>query len=447
MIELALDRSAPTALYVQLADRLSDLIRCGALGPSERLPSSRSISADLGVSRQTAVDALSELVSRGLVTARGRSGFFVASGRQARDRQEWGALLHMDDDRPEGLMVPAKILSSAADALFSDHRAFVASPVAGWESLRRLLVRHSAARGIAAQWSHIFLTSGGRQGLSLALMALKERGVRHLTVPKLCWPGAPLCGEAEGFGISRLPSDDLTELAALGPADALYLNPSFSNPTGQTIELAERKAVLEASRRQGFWILEDDAYGELRYGPDAVPAFRAIASDGDRLVYLSSFSQALCPGLRLGYCLAPKTLHKSFENGLLLRSGPASSPLQLWLEKLIDGGGLERALSCVRVETASRMRTLWENLKRLTRPWSSNRPQGGIYLWLSTPETDGRELAERCFSLGLAIAPGQLFSSDGPVNAVRLSISSLSGPQIAEAVTLIEKASGAVSEN
>lgn len=440
MIEVPLRRGSHSPLYRQLAAHLERMIKSGALTPGERLPGTRSFAQSLGVSRMTVIEAYRDLEERSLVVQRGRSGAFVAGSASLEDRSSevLGHHWSMDGECPSKSLVPAMELSRLAKDAIAGRGSDVLRDVslAGLDDLRHSLVFHSASRGIPGEWRDVVVTSGARHGLAVSFAFLRGIGVTSILMDRLNYPDSWRLAHAEGLKVITFGShEELMSLMEVAVQDtAAYLVPSFANPTGATISLGNRQAILDMSRVRGLWIVEDDAYGELRYGQDSVPAMRAM-DDGGRLIYLGSFSQALFPGMRLGYSMIPEGAMERFLSALSLRGGPASSLVQCVMDRFISSGGLEMALDRVRVEMSFRMKKLSDELTRSSLLWEHNMPQGGIYLWLLTPDLDGQEASRLARLSGVSVSPGADFSVLGePVAAVRLSISDVSLSSIPRAV-------------
>ncbi len=447
MLEIPLKRGGEVPLYRQLARHLERMIRSGALSRGEKLPGSRSLSDSLGVSRMTVIEAYRYLEDRGYVMQKGRSGAYVAGHGSpvAEDPPDPSPGFVMDGERPSLSLIPSQELSRLTREVLTGRGAELLRdcPLAGSEELRRRLVFHSATRGIPGEWQDVVVTSGGRQGISVSFAALRESGVSSVLMDELNYPYAWLLAHAEGLEVIPFRSEDqLLELMSVASSDcAVYLVPSFSNPTGITMSREGREAVLGISHERGLWIVEDDSYGELRYGQESVPALRSM-DDGKSLVYLGSFSQALFPGMRLGYSLVPSRIRDSFLGSLARRGGPVSSLVQSLAEAFIASGGLEMSLERVRQEMALRMRRLSSELDKTTGVgWSHLVPQGGIYLWLRLPGLDGERACVLAMERGVSVAPGRAFSFAGHnLEAVRLSVSEIESSSISSAVARLRMA-------
>jgi DNA-binding transcriptional MocR family regulator len=226
----------------------------------------------------------------------------------------------------------------------------------------------------------------------------------------------------------------------MGPEDVLYLVPSFQNPTGRTISHEGRKAILDVAAERNFWVIEDDAYGELRYGEHSVPALRALET-AEKVIYLGSFSQLLFPGIRQGYALVPGELLKDFQDALLRSAGAVSSLLQRVVAAFLEGGHLEPCLERARSAMSSRMRQLALKLGEALPELVFEVPQGGIYLWVTFPGVSDEKLAETARNSGVEVACGRDFSACSQETfSVRLSVSRTGFPFIAKAVGRLAEA-------
>jgi GntR family transcriptional regulator/MocR family aminotransferase len=447
MLEIPLDPDSRVPLYLQIAEHIERLVESGALAPGARLPSSRELSFTLGVSRMTVSLAYDTLEDRLRIRKRGRSGAFVTGGGTSEPLMpsQGEGQYDMDSGIPSSDLVPVDALASLARKAILERGAssLQMTPPQGIDELRFLLVKHAVSRGIPAQWNNILVTSGGRQGLYIAAAALSTVGVGKMWMEELTYPDAWGIANGAGMTVHALPSGGghLWELpGTLGPCDVLYLVPSFQNPTGRTIPMDVRRKILDESLRRGFFIIEDDAYGELRFGETSVPALAAMEG-AERVLYLGSFSQVLFPGLRIGYSLVPTSLVPHVLAALATHSGPVSTPVQLMTASFIASGGLERALSDVRQSMQARMRSLSEALDRYMPEYRFDVPGGGIYLWLPTNGRRSDEAARAAGNEGVLVSPGRAFHLSGiDPFAVRLSISSVPAVRMGDAVRRLRAA-------
>lgn len=422
MFELALTRG-DRPLYEQIADKVAALVQLGTLQPGTRLPGSRALARRWGVSRHTVLAALEELCARGLLVPREGSGHFVQGSPRVKSASR--PMYDLSSDAPRGALSPCEALAAGAEVLFA--RALQDSPLQGLPEARRALAAHAAGRGITCGPDDVWLNGGGRQGLGALLYALRRQGVKRLWCPALAWEALPEACRADDMALRRY--DSLPD--QLGPADALYVNSTFANPTGETLSDSLRRAWAAESERRGFWIVEDDAYGDLRWRGEAKPALRAW--NADRVAYLASLSQTFNPGLRIGYALVPRGLREGFEMATARRFGPLSSLLQAWVVGFCGGRAEERALKTLRAEGARRMAALCTALGIV----EGEAPEGGPFLWLPLP-CSGRSFADRALAAGVRVSPGEAFG-EGTVKGVRLSIAGHDVPALVRAGRLLKK--------
>ncbi|MBN1332489.1 MAG: PLP-dependent aminotransferase family protein [Synergistales bacterium] len=447
MIEMPLDRGTKTPLYLQISLHLKRMIESGALENGSKLPSTRDLAFNLGVSRTTILQAYDQLDLEGLILQRGRSGAYVCFRKTEKEHpaEHCPDLLDMKTGLPSNDLIPCSVLSRLCREILLEKGEEVLgkSPLHGVPELRRTLVTHAVTRGIPARREEVLLTSGGREGLSLSMAALMETGVKNIWLDELTYPDAFSIARNQSLLLRKLPWDQegmSSILRYLSSEDALYLVPSFQNPTGRTLPQELRQKILENSISRGYWIIEDDAYGELRYGAFSVPAMKAMKGS-DRVIYLGSFSQALFPGLRLGYSLMPLSLWHMAHDLQTKRSGPVSSLVQYLVLEFIQRGYLRDSLDMARATIQSRMEALAEYLNEYLPDCSFQLPAGGIYLWIEIPGLDGDEAERLALARGVEVSSGNDFSWEGnKVQAVRLSVSTLGRSELGLAVKLLSQA-------
>lgn len=423
------------------------MVQNGTLSCGDRLPGSRELALSHGISRSTVVLAYDLLEDDGFIELRGRRGSFVTwrKTRVSTDFCEGGPIWDLASGLPSGDLVPLDSVASIAREALSGKgpEALFDTPPEGLPALREALVRHAARRGIPARRDEAIITSGARHALSVSIDAMALKGVRTLWVEELTYPEIKRMAAASGLNVrtvSMEPSLFVDSLSSIGNGDALYLIPSFHNPTGRTISIDIRRMVLSAASKHGFWVIEDDSYGELRFGEASVPALKSI--DGEnRVLYLGSFSQLLFPGMRIGYVLLPDEIKKDFLSVLERTSGATSSLVQHIVLAFIEDGSLEEALDLARNSMAVRMRRLSRALSEIMPGCLYEPPQGGIYLWLVTPGIEGSRAARMAGEAGVAVVPGNSFACQPEdIEAVRLSVSRTPAGKLREAVEKMNEA-------
>ncbi|MEU0683289.1 PLP-dependent aminotransferase family protein [Streptomyces albogriseolus] len=315
-IDLHLDPSGP-GLRRGLTDALREAVRGGRLAPGTRLPSSRSLAADLGIARNTVADAYADLIAEGWLTARQGSGTRVAP-RAVPERPAAPTPRRTPGRLPYSLMPGTPDLASfpRGEWLRATRRALAAAPhdalgygdPRGRPELREALAGYlSRVRGVRADPGHVVVCSGFSHGLQLLSEVLRARGARTLAVEPYGLDVHWDLVHRAGLKTVPLARDALgTRAQDPGEADAVLLNPAHQFPLGGALRPERRAAVVEWARRTGGLILEDDYDGEFRYDRQPVGALQDL--DPGRVVHLGTASKSLAPGLRLGWMVVPPWL-------------------------------------------------------------------------------------------------------------------------------------------
>ncbi|MFC9222830.1 PLP-dependent aminotransferase family protein [Streptomyces hygroscopicus] len=361
-LHLDLPRGGGTGVRAALIRALRDAVRTGRLAPGTRLPSSRSLAADLGIARNTVADAYGELVAEGWLTARQGSGTRVARRvvppEPAPPRTPpLAASRPAYDLRPGSPDVSAfprsAWLSAARRALTAaPNDAFDYGRPAGRPELRRVLADYLArARGVRAAPERIVICAGFVQGLALLSRVRAKAGHREVAVESygldIHW------NVLRGAGLRTVPlpvdrqGARTAELDRLPETRTVLLTPAHQFPTGVPLVADRRAAVVDWASRVGGLVLEDDYDGEFRYDRQPVGALQGL--DPEHVVYLGTASKSLAPALRLAWMVVPDHL----MDDLLAVKGTGewqSGALdQLTLAEFIDSGAYDRHVRGMRM--------------------------------------------------------------------------------------------------
>ncbi len=374
LLSIKLDHASSRPLGTQLCVALRELILAGGLRAGDRLPATRTMARDLGVSRTTIIEAFARLLAEGLVESRTGAGTYVARALQAHRPAPGPAPSRTDGPRPPHL---SRLMTRSAegflDRLPHEARAFTtampafdAFPMALWSRhvakhwrahrdvvmgygdtqgympLRRAIAAHLRAnRAIACEAEEIFIVNGAQHGFQLIASILLDPGDKvWFENPGAI--GARNCLVAAGADLVSVPVDGEGLVVDQGLARApwfrlAFVTPSHQQPTGCTMSLPRRLALLQAAERADAWIVEDDYDGEFRYHGLPPPTLKSTDRSG-RVIYVGTFSKTLFPALRLGYVLVPRTLVEAFDR--IMRSfvtGVPSNP-QAVVADFIDEG-------------------------------------------------------------------------------------------------------------
>ncbi|CAM5415509.1 PLP-dependent aminotransferase family protein [Streptomyces violaceorubidus] len=355
-VDLHLEPAGP-GLRRGLTDALREAVRTGRLAAGTRLPSSRTLAADLGIARNTVADAYADLVAEGWLTARQGSGTRVAdravvppAGSAPRPRAGTRPAYDLRPGTPDLASFPrAEWLKAARRALTAaPHDALGYGDPRGRPELRTALAGYLArARGVRADPERLVVLGGFAHGLTLLAAVLRARGVHTVAVESYGLHVHRDLLTAAGLRTVPLPFDARgTDPVGPAGAGAVLLTPAHQFPMGVPLHPDRRTAVVDWARRTGGLVLEDDYDGEFRYDRQPVGALQGL--DPDRVVYLGTASKSLAPGLRLAWAVLPPGLADDLtaSRGGLDTSGVLD---QLTLAEFLTSGAYDRHVRSARL--------------------------------------------------------------------------------------------------
>jgi len=459
--------------YEVLANAMAAEIRSGRVAVGSRMPSLRQIIAQHGVSQSTVFRAYYLLEKWGLIRAQERSGYYVAPGASVTvkrvphaaalaesgkvdisdlvfsvlDAARHPGIVPLGSAFPSPLLFPlprlAKSLAQGA-RLLSPWSTVVDLPP-GNEHLRRQIALRYMGMGISQPMEEIVVTNGALEALNLCLMAVTR-------------PGDVVAVESPGFyaalqAIERLdlraveiPVDPTTGLNLDALAEALKKHPiracwfmtNFHNPTGVTLSLEKKKALVELLAQHEVPLIEDDVYGELHFQPEY--PLPALGFDTQGLVmHCSSFSKTLAPGYRIGWVSAGRFTDK-VQRLKLMTTLSASIPVQAGVADYLQYGGYDKHLRKLRGALRTQLGEMDAAIERwLPQGVRRTHPEGGYFLWLEFPDAiDAMELHRLAIAQGISLAPGPIFSAThGFGNCVRLNFGHPWSPEIDDAMRVL----------
>jgi len=388
-----LDPTTAEPLHRQLTNGLRDAIRTGRLAPQTRLPSTRVLAADLGVSRRLVVDAYGQLVAEGFLLSRHGSGTRVAivdvASAPERDAGDFTSRYDIDfrAGSPDLSSFPRnawlRALRQGLAEIGSDALGY-AVPPQGLPIARAAVAEYlRRARGVLADPKHIVLCSGATQAIAILSQTLRA---------------TPLAMEDPGFwllrmvlrhnGIEPLPvpvDNDGMDVAALAGsgAAAVLATPAHQSPTGVVLSAARRTELMDWAR-DGHLVIEDDYDAEYRYDRAPVGALQGIAPD--RVVYVGSTSKTLAPGLRIGWMVLPSHLTKAVAVSKGLADAGSSVMDQIAFAKFLESGGYDRHLRQMRRRYLARRNALLRALDHYLPRATVLGAAAGVHLTVRFPD-------------------------------------------------------------
>ncbi|HEY3186332.1 MAG TPA: PLP-dependent aminotransferase family protein [Solirubrobacteraceae bacterium] len=250
----------------------------------------------------------------------------------------------------------------------------------------------------------------------------------------------PVSLEPDGIDV-----DELDELLDGGVRPQLaHVIPNFQNPAGYTLSLEKRRRVLDLARDAGFVIFEDDPYVDIRFSGEPLPTMLSLDTAG-AVVYASSFSKTICPGIRVGYLVGPAALIADIQK---LATNTYISPnmvAQSIVHAFCASGAIDRSIATVKAALAERVGLLVEALGRELPEARYQAPEGGYFLWVELPEEiDVDRVFAEAQSRGVLFVKGSDFLLEGGHNTLRLAYSGVTADQIEEGVRRLAGAVRAV---
>ncbi|TWI53442.1 DNA-binding transcriptional MocR family regulator [Pseudomonas duriflava] len=443
-------------LYQRIARQLAEDIRRGVYQPGERVPSVRKLSQQLGVSHASVLQAYATLEDQGLIRARPQSGFYVhqtpvltaptpdIAKVERPSLVTRGDIINQvlfesrrEDVIPFGAAIPSadyfplRALHQQISKVtrFQSQRAFTYMYSPGYEPLRRQVAIRMRDAGVVVNPADVVITHGCVDALQMSLRVLTKPGDLIATESPTYY-GLLQLADVLGLKVIEIPCDPQTGLSVEAlqlavnqwPVKVLVITARLSNPLGGSLPEVRQKQLLRLANERNIMIIEDDIYGELLYDAGATKALKAYDRNG-RVIYCSSFSKTLSPGVRIGWVLANQ-YQADIQRLQTFTTHSACSLTQMGVAAYLENGGYDRHLRHVRQEYRKNM-TAWQLAVQQYFPDGTQmtRPIGGFILWVSLPaKVNTKDLHRRALEQGISIAPGIIFSNtDQFNNCIRLN--------------------------
>ena len=395
---LSVTRDGPGTLGAQIEDQFRRAIRDGSLRAGERVPSTRDLARQLGVSRRIAVDAYAQLAAEGYLSlrqgARPRvSAAAAAAGPEAEavrppPRARYDFLPSVPDVSPFPRAAWQRSLRAAlatipdADLAYGDPR--------GVDALRAALAGYlGRVRGVVADPARVVVTCGYTQGLGLVCHALAAEGAKRIALEDPSFPSQrevvvraglePLPVGVDGAGLR------VDELERAG-ADAVIVTPAHQHPTGVVLSAARRTALIAWLRERDAIAIEDDYDAEYRYDRAAVGALQGL--EPDHVVYAGSASKTLAPALRIGWLVVPPGMLEAVTHEKLLADRGNARIEQHAFADFLERGELDRHLRRMRARYRARRDALVEALAEALPEATVHGVAAGLHVTVELPGSD-----------------------------------------------------------
>jgi len=477
-MRIPLDRQSEFPIYQQIGDYLRQAILSGNLSANTRLPACRQLANDLGVNRSTVENAYSALEAEGLVFSRMGSGTYVLQQDiipSLPNRSNPNLPLWQQNFRTQNRISTSDMVDEMLQAAghprpinfasgISDAREFPAEEFRktlqsvmrrdqiaaleygepnGYTPLREGIAHILASQGLQTRPESILITAGSQQAIFLASQVLLKPNDTVL-VENPTYPVAIDLFRTLGYQIVGIPMDHqgmqvekLEKLLQQYHPKLIYTIPNFHNPTGTCLSSVRRRQLIVLADRYNVPILEDDFVGDLRYEGHAQPSLKAL-DPGGQVIYVSTFSKMLVPGLRVGFIVADGPVYESLLNYKRLSDLATSTLIQRALDAFVTVGRYQTYLHRSSQTFCKRRDAMLKAINRyMPGKVAFDVPSGGLFIWLQLPNSMSTEkLLPLACKEGAAFVPGKFFFTDH-INGdewMRLNFASQSVEDIEEGI-------------
>ena len=432
-LHLQIDRTADTPLHRQIYEGLRGAILDGLLRAGQRVPSTRALAQELGVSRLPVLTAYEHLLQEGYLDGKVGSGTFVSDSPPdhlleshaprpvSRPPPAHRGRAPSTRARNEGELSPFRLGLPALDqfphatwarlvarhAHGMTHAQMAYGDPAGLLALRLAIAEHlRGTRAVRCEADQVFIVSGSQAALRLATTVLLGRRDR-VAVEEPCYPLAREALSAGGAELVPVPVDEegigVTSLSATGArVRAAYVTPSHQYPLGTSMSAGRRQALLEWACRREAWVLEDDYDSEYRYVSRPLPSLQGLDTH-DRVIYIGTFSNVLFPAVRVGYLVVPPSLWQRFADAREAFDLRTPTLYQLALAEFLREGHHARHVRRMRGVYRARRDALLTGLARHCGDLVTvHNADAGLHAAVLLPaELDDRDVVRRLVSRGL----------------------------------------------
>jgi len=353
---------------------------------------------------------------------------------------------------------PIEKFKEASDLVLTEmgERALQYGTTEGYQPLREMIASNAAKYGIQISADNVLITSGSQQALDLLGRIFINRGDRIL-VESPTYLGALQAWNAYGVKYVTIPLDDdgmrtnVLESRLRTGIKFIYVLPNFQNPTGVTLSRERRKQLVEMAEAYGVPIVEDDPYGQLRYEGEHLPPVVVIDDEmrakevpiySGNVIYTSTFSKILAPGLRLAWVVAPCEVIKKLVQAKQGCDLHTSTLTQYIAYEVANSPWMKSHINLIRETYKERRDVMLRALKEfMPEGVTWTRPKGGLFLWVSVPESiNTSEIFNKAVEQKVAFVPGTPFYPlGGGENAMRLNFSACKPEIIQEGIKRLAK--------
>lgn len=465
------DKSSETPLYTQIIDYFRKQIASGNFKSGQRIPSQRDLASLFEVNRSTVNTAIDELMSMGILNTKAGKGTFI-------EGELWNSLVEppfgWSNHEYDGAYIENTNPTRTANELLGNNDYFnlgshdlakelssstyiqyvlkdisddlknldYLSPL-GNLKLRKVLVKKLAADGIKATPENILITSGSAQALNIISLALLKRNTT-LFSENPSYINTLNIFQSIGVTMKKISMDEngisvdqLSRAVKKIDFPLLYVNPNYQNPTSITMSKSRREELIKCCEDNNIAIIEDDAYGQLWFDEKPPPPLKSIDKNG-HVLYLSTISQTISPGLRIGWIVGPETVINRLSDVKMQTDYGTAALSQIIAKRLLESDAYNQHLINVRNKLKQRRDLMLDIIRNdLQDVGSCDIPKGGFYIYL---RFNKKIFADKLFDAALKerlLLDPDVGAEGNEIDAIRLSFSFIPMNQMETALKVL----------
>lgn len=347
---------------------------------------------------------------------------------------------------------PIEKFKEASDTVLTEMgaQALQYGTTEGYQPLRDLLAKNASVHGAKFSAANVLITSGSQQALDLMGKIFINEG-EHVLVENPTYLGAIQAWAAYGVKFVTVPSDehgmetDKLEAMLQTQPKFIYVISNFQNPTGVTLTFERRIQLVKLAQQYGVPIIEDDPYGQLRYEGEALPSVLSLDAKASNdttgyhgnVIYTSTFSKTLAPGLRLAWVIAPNAVAQKMVQAKQGTDLHTSTLNQYLAYEMIKDDWMATHIELIKEVYSERRDIMLDSLEKyMPKGIKWTHPDGGLFLWVTLPQTcSSVEIFKKAVEQKVAFVPGNSFHANGGgENTMRLNFSNSSPEKIVEGI-------------
>ena len=447
--DIELDRGDRKFLYLQLYDRIKEMILDGRLKPNTKLPTIRALAKELDVNNVTIVNSYNKLEEDGYIYKKVGSGSYIKKLDDFYEDDETeieSSIINFASTAPTPNLFPIEeIKESIIEVLEHDKcSAFTYQDPKGYLPLRKSLRDYLVGLGIYTNEDSIQIISGAQQGIDIISKALINYEDTIFT-EKFTYTGAIGVFKSRGastIGIKLeddgMDIEDLEEKLKYMKPKFIYLMPNFHNPTGYTYSKEKMEKIIDLANIYNFYIIEDDYLSDLKFNNRENITMKSLdIGDRERVIYIKSFSKLFMPGLRIAFIVIPDELLQEISSAKHISDISTPGLIQRSFNLYMKKGEWEENLRRINKIYDLRHRIMSSSIDRfMPKEIIYKNSNGGFNFWLKLPEGySSSDLYEFLMEKDILIAPGKIFDINEEDNPYfRLSVTSMDSDKIESSV-------------